>query len=148
MHLYRVLPVVLLLNACKDNPAADPLAMPPGQRQYDTAQLLRGEQLYNRYCASCHGAGGSGDPDWRQRGPDGRFRPPPLNGTAHTWHHPLAQLRHTIKNGGPPAQSNMPAWKDTLSDAQIDDIIAWFQALWPDEAYRAWYDIEQRARRR
>ena len=134
----------LLLVACSEQ--ADPLVMPPDQRVYDTAQLLRGEQLFNQHCASCHGPGASGDPNWRQQGVDGRFPPPPLNGTAHAWHHPLAQLRHTIKNGGPAGQSNMPAWKTILDDQQIDDIIAWFQSLWPDEAYTAWYGIEQRAR--
>jgi len=134
----------LLLVSCSDE--IDPLALPPEQRHYDTAQLLRGEQFFNQYCASCHGPGASGDPNWRQRGSDGRFPPPPLNGTAHTWHHPLAQLRHTIKNGGPVGQSNMPGWGEVLSDAQIDDIIAWFQALWPAEVYAAWYRTEQRAR--
>lgn len=134
----------LVLTACSDQP--DPLIMPPEQRAYDTQQLLRGEQLYNQNCANCHGAGAMGASNWRQRGTDGRFLPPPLNGTAHAWHHPLDQLRQTIKNGGPKGQSNMPAWGATLSDEQIDDIIAWFQSLWPAEAYKAWYSIEQRRR--
>lgn len=134
------------LTGC--SPAPDPLAMPPQQRYYDTAQLLRGEQLYNQHCVSCHGPGAGGDPNWRKRGPDGRFPPPPLNGTAHAWHHPLAQLRHTISNGGPPGNSNMPAWGEVLDEQQINDLIAWFQALWPAEAYAAWYDIEQQASHR
>lgn len=136
---------ILVLAGCGDQP--DPLALPPDQRQYDTAQLLRGEQLYNQHCARCHGPGATGDPNWRKLGADGRFPPPPLNGTAHTWHHPLAQLRDTIKNGGPPGQSNMPAWGSVLSDSQIDDIIAWFQSMWLDEIYAAWYRTEQRARK-
>ena len=135
---------LLLLSACSD--ALDPMALPPEQRSYDTSRLLSGEQLFIQYCASCHGAGATGDPNWRQRDSNGRFPPPPLNGSAHTWHHPLAQLRHTIKNGGPPGVSNMPAWGSTLSDEQIDDIILWFQALWPDQVYEEWYGIEQRAR--
>ena len=136
--------VSVILVSCSDE--IDPLALPPEQRQYDTAQLLRGEQLYNQNCASCHGPGAVGSPNWRQRGADGHFPPPPLNGTAHTWHHPLAQVRHTIKDGGPPGQSNMPAWGAVLSDQEIDDIIAWFQSLWTHEVYAAWYRMEQRAR--
>jgi mono/diheme cytochrome c family protein len=38
----------------------------------------------------------------------------------------------------------MPAWKDRLSDQQIEDIIAWFQSRWPDEQYVAWQDIDHR----
>ena len=134
--------VVLMLPACSEE--TTPLAMPPGQRHYESAQLQRGEEIFNQHCASCHGQDAVGDPNWRQQGSDGRFPPPPLNGSAHTWHHPLAQLRHTIKNGGPVGKSNMPAWKETLSDQQIDDVIAWFQSLWSEEVYRAWYDMEQR----
>ena len=134
----------LLLIGCSD-PAPDPLAMAPEQRRYDPAQLARGEQLYNQHCASCHGPSAAGAPNWRQRNADGRYPPPPLNGTAHAWHHPLAQLRQTIKHGGPRG-SQMPAWDRTLSDAQIDDIIAWFQSLWPAEIYTAWYGGEMRSR--
>ena len=137
---------LVLLSACGDAP--DPMALPPEQRNYDTARLLSGEQLFNQYCASCHGPGATGAPNWRQRDSDGRFPPPPLNGSAHTWHHPLAQLRHTIKNGGPPGASNMPAWGSTLSDEQIDDIILWFQSLWSLEVYQTWYSMEQNAKER
>jgi mono/diheme cytochrome c family protein len=57
-------------------------------------------------------------------------------------------LRLTINDGGPAGQSNMPAWGDTLNGEQIDDIIAWFQSLWPGPIYEAWYGIEERARKK
>jgi len=82
----------------------------------------------------------------RHRGPDGRFPPPPLNGTGHAWHHPKAVLHDVIKNGSPPGQGNMPAWRDRLTDEQIDDIIAWFQSQWPNQVYNAWYQMDQRSR--
>lgn len=114
----------------------------PIQRTLDFAAIARGAELYAQYCAACHGAQAEGAPNWQELGPDGKVRPPPLNGTGHTWHHPLAGLRHVIKNGGPPG-SNMPAFKDQLTDRQINDIIIWFQFLWPDEVYQAWYKRDQ-----
>ncbi len=129
-------------------PQAEPLAMPPEKRHYDSSQLLRGEAAFKENCASCHGSMAEGASDWRRRDQDDRFPPPPLDGTGHAWHHPLAQLRDTITSGGPAGQSNMPAWGSTLSPEEIDDVIAWFQSLWPDPIYEAWYGIEQRARQR
>ena len=143
--LLGLLTTATLAGGCGQQ--VDPLAMPPEKRQYDTAQLLRGEETYTQHCASCHGPGARGAVDWRRRDASGLFPPPPLNGTGHAWHHPLAQLRHTITNGGPAGQSNMPGWGAPLSAEQVDDVIAWFQSLWPDQIYEAWYKIEQRASR-
>ena len=63
---------------------------------------------------------------------------PPLNGTGHAWHHPQKVLIDVIKNGTARLGGNMPPWKDRLSDQEIEDIIAWFKAQWPDELYAAW----------
>ena len=118
----------------------------PVTRPRDFARLARGGQLYQQYCASCHGDRAQGDPNWRQRGGDGRFPPPPLDGSAHTWHHPMDQLKRVIREGGPPGQSNMPGWGDTLSERQIEDIILWFQSLWPDKTYQTWAEMDTRTR--
>lgn len=116
-------------------------------RQADFAQIARGGRLYAQNCAECHGESAQGAPNWRQRGPDGRFPPPPLNGSGHAWHHPLRQLQQVIKHGSP-GGGNMPAWSGRLSDAEIDAIIAWFQAQWPDEVYAAWRENNARAEAR
>lgn len=118
-------------------------AVPP--RVSVPAVLARGRQLFAQNCAACHGADAQGDPNWRFRGPDGKFPPPPLNGTGHSWHHPRAWLRQMIKSGSPPGQGNMPAWGNTLSDQDIEAIIAWFQSLWPEPVYEAWVQIDHRA---
>ena len=69
--------------------------------------------------------------------------PPPLNGTAHAWHHPRKALIYTIKNGTQAIGGNMPAWKDKLTDDEIESIILWFQSKWPDELYQAWAQRDQ-----
>lgn len=119
--------------------------VPPAARSQDFAQVMRGAKLYQANCAQCHGREGEGASSWRQRSADGKFPPPPLNGTGHAWHHPRKMLHHVIKNGSPGGQGNMPAWGGKLSDEEIEDIIAWFQSRWSDEVYTAWYGIEQRS---
>ncbi|HDP88838.1 MAG TPA: cytochrome c [Thioalkalivibrio sp.] len=114
-------------------------------RWYSEDQVRRGAAVFEQNCAVCHGAGAEGADNWQYRGPDGKFPPPPLNGTAHAWHHPLAQLFHMVKNGTQPA-GNMPAWGGTLSDEEMIAAIAWFQSLWPDEVYQAWFEMEMRVR--
>lgn len=104
------------------------------ERWYNQAHVQLGKPLYQQHCAACHGKQAEGAPSWNQRGADGRFPPPPLNGSAHTWHHPMANLYRTIMLG----QNNMPAHKDVLSKGQVLAILAWLQSLWPDEIYLAW----------
>ena len=106
------------------------------KRINDPAQITYGKKAYKEYCAKCHGLNAEGAIDWRKQLPDGNFPAPPLNGTGHAWHHPLPTLQNVIKNSRP--NSEMPAWKDTLNDAEINAIIAWFQSQWPDEIYTSW----------
>lgn len=121
----------------------EPEATPPPK---DFAAIARGKELYGQYCAECHGEQAEGAPEWRGYDEQGKLKPPPLNGTGHAWHHPQAVLHRHIKEGGPPRFSTMPAFGETLSDRQIDDIIAWFQSLWPEEIYQAWHEMDQRRR--
>lgn len=115
-------------------------------REVDFAKVSRGGRLYQQNCAECHGRAGQGAVNWRQRGADGMFPPPPLNGTGHAWHHPKRMLHYVIANGSPGSQGNMPAWRDRLSDQDIDDIIIWFQSKWPDQVYAAWQRMDRTKR--
>ena len=81
-------------------------------------------------------------------GSDGKYPPPPLNGTGHAWHHPLNMLFYTVKNGSPGGQGNMPAWKDKLTDGEIVAAIAWFQSRWNDEIYQAWAQRDLASRKK
>jgi mono/diheme cytochrome c family protein len=154
-QIFVLLATALVLAACGDTPQSEDAdrvtntssapARVIATRWYSEAQVRRGAEVFRQNCAVCHGAGAEGAENWQFRDADGRFPPPPLNGTAHAWHHPLAQLFDMIENGTQPT-GNMPAWGDTLSDDEILAAIAWFQSKWPDEVYQAWFEMEMRVR--
>jgi mono/diheme cytochrome c family protein len=135
--------VVLLLAAC-DKDGDTPATTAPA-RVTDAGQLARGAEAYRAHCAVCHGERAQGAPNWQKPGPDGKYPPPPLDGSAHAWHHPMAALKQTIRDGTTRLGGSMPAWRDKLSEADIEAVIVWFQSLWQEEIYRAWQDIDRRA---
>ena len=109
-----------------------------GGRWYSPAMVSSGARIFAASCASCHGASGEGAANWQQRGADGFFPPPPLNGSGHTWHHPLSALRATIERGGTAFGGKMPAFKGQLDRRRQDAVIAYIQSLWPSAIYTAW----------
>ncbi len=150
----------LLLAACDGEPPQPPAATttasapaaaptPPTagvQRWYDVARVARGAEVYAANCAVCHGDRGQGAFNWKQPGADGKLPPPPLDGTAHAWHHPIGALAYQIRNGAPGGQGAMPPFADKLSDEQLADVIAYFQDFWSDDIYASWLQIEMRSR--
>ena len=109
------------------------------QRWYSEDQVLAGSEVFAQHCAVCHGAGAEGTvSDWRRRLDDGSFPPPPLNGTAHAWHHPNSILLQVINNGGVAFGGRMPGFADILSEADKLAAIAYFQNFWDDEIYGHW----------
>ncbi len=123
-------------------PSAEPVASVA--RWYTLDQVQRGYRLFQENCAQCHKPDASGDPNWKQADAEGKLPPPPLDGTAHAWHHPLPLLRRIVREGGIPMDGSMPAFKDKLDATQIDAILAWVQSHWSDEIYAAWNGINQR----
>ena len=112
----------------------------PG-RWYTPSVVQAGKQVFDTHCAACHGKQGQGlADDWRVPLADGSYPPPPLNGTAHTWHHPAVQLIRTINEGGASLGGKMPAFRDVLSDPQKAAVIAYFQNWWSDEIYNIWLE--------
>lgn len=112
----------------------------------DPEQIRRGRQVFEANCQECHGPGGKGQGgDWRERRPNGMFPPPPLDDSAHAWHHPTAILKRSIRNGSPPGWGDMPAWEGKLTEAQIDDVVVYIKSLWSPEVYRHWTEIEKRS---
>lgn len=106
-------------------------------------QVERGRRVYEKNCQECHGIEGRGQPgDWRVKRPNGMYPPPPLDDTAHAWHHPTTVLRKAIMKGSPPGEGDMPAWEGKLSDQEIDDVIVYIKSLWSPEVFRHWIEIE------
>ena len=110
---------------------------PQTQRWYTQQQVINGEKTFGQICAACHKKDASGTKNWQESN-NGVFPPPPLNGQAHTWHHPLAQLHSTIKDGTSSLGGNMPAWGKILNDEKILETIAFFQSKWSEEIYETW----------
>lgn len=140
---------MLLLTACgqQEDTArkAAQVAASSAQRFSDFGQVTRGGRLFQEYCASCHGVDAQGAANWRQKGADGKYPAPPLNGTGHAWHHPEKVLLMTIRDGTKRLGGSMPAWGDKLSEQDMRDIIAWFQAKWPQEIHAEWARRNARA---
>ena len=109
-----------------------------GERWYNDEQVTRGEPLFRQNCAACHGQNAEATPNWKQTDANGNYPPPPLNGTAHTWHHDIDLLRRTIREGGAKLGGLMPGFEGQLNAEEIDSIIAFFQSKWPDEIYQRW----------
>ncbi len=108
-------------------------------REGNADNIARGAKLYKENCVQCHRDNAQGTPNWHTKDASGNYPPPPLNGTAHTWHHPQSLLVKLIRDGS----KVMPAFGAKLSDEEITDIIYWFQSLWPDEVYSSWAQINQ-----
>ncbi len=108
-------------------------------RWYSTDQVALGTEVFAQNCAVCHGTSAEGTvEDWRQRLDDGSFPPPPLNGSAHAWHHPTPMLLQVINNGGEAFGGKMPPFEDVLEDSEKLAAIAFFQSFWTDEIYAQW----------
>lgn len=116
-------------------------------RWYSELQVVKGYHLFQANCATCHQTDASGTKEWRKPDASGNYPPPPLNGTAHTWHHPLAILRRTVQTGGIPLGGTMPPFGDKLTAEEIDNILAWVQSHWSDEIYAAWNTSNLQAQR-
>ena len=61
---------------------------------------------------------------------------PPHDANGHTWHHADRQLFTITKHGVgavvPGYESDMPAFADTLIDAEIVAILAYIKSTWPE----------------
>jgi len=112
-------------------------------RWYTQVQVERGRELFQAHCSACHGQQAQATSEWRTPGADGNYPPPPLNGSAHAWHHPLPVLARVIEQGGIPHGGVMPGFSETLDRDQIRETIAFFQSFWPDEIYSRWSEINE-----
>lgn len=107
----------------------------------DAETLAQGEEIYNTYCASCHGAEGEGQFPDNPMQPDetGRIGAPPHTSAGHTWHHADQLLYDIVKNGSdaPPNMFYpMPAFGEQLSDDEIVAVISFLKTWWTEDERR------------
>jgi len=124
--------LVLLLMTTSNAHAGDP------DRWFTEEQVKQGSALFQQNCASCHGQNAEATSNWKQPDSNGNYPPPPLNGTAHTWHHAKDSLKRTIVEGGVKIGGVMPAIGNKLTDPELDAVVAYFQSFWPNSIYKSW----------
>jgi mono/diheme cytochrome c family protein len=121
---------IALGSACRFPPRVSQQADP----EADARSVARGEPLYLQNCAPCHGASGEGN------GPLAKeFDPPPTNLVASgihvstrglelvisTPHYSSRLVEERVTTGN----REMPAWKEVLTQQQIDDVVAYVRNL-------------------
>ena len=139
--------LLVLLISCgeksKQTKAVDGSITFKESRWYTQQQFELGKQVFTANCAQCHGGKGQGlVEDWKTPNPTGQFSAPPLNGSAHTWHHSTEVLMETINKGGIPLGGSMPSFQEVLSEEEKLAVIAFVQNLWNDETYGKWLKID------
>ncbi|NYT43504.1 cytochrome c [Alcaligenaceae bacterium] len=114
----------------------------------DQSLVMQGKAIYANNCAACHGEALQGQPNWRERMSNGRLPAPPHDKSGHTWHHPDAMLVDMVKNGlvpgktAPPGYvSDMPAYRDILSDQQIIAVLTYIKSTWPPKVLEAQKEV-------
>lgn len=120
-------PMAIMLAACDGEPDA---------AAAKAARVAVGAGIYERHCASCHGANLEGQPNWRERLANGRLPAPPHDASGHTWHHADQVLFDLVKQGvaayaGAGYESDMPAYAVRLSDDEIRAVLAFIKSRWP-----------------
>jgi len=125
------IPLIILLAGCN----------PEEKNKNSGSMVLLGEKIYNKNCLSCHGPKGQGlAKDWRVKDENGNYPAPPLNGTAHTWHHSPEQLLYTINKGGVEMGGQMPAFEKRLTEEEKKALIEYMYSLWPKEIQEKYDD--------
>jgi len=132
MKLYQQITVLILIFLTNHVVSASP------QRWFTPQQVTQGKAIFKQNCASCHGQNAEATFNWKQTDANGKYPPPPLNGTGHAWHHDLDLLKRTIREGGQKLGGVMPPFESKLGAGEIELAIAYFQSKWPDELYDKW----------
>ena len=112
--------MTVILMACGGNSSADDSPFPI---KITDQRVAVGEQVYATNCTVCHGEIGAvptlpGAPSHAEDG--------------HTWHHADRHLFQWILDRPPLAQV-MPAFRGTLSDAEVSAVLAYIKSEWPTD---------------
>jgi len=119
-----IIAIIVLLTGCSSGE----------KEKTPESNVALGENIFNQNCVSCHGSKGRGlAEDWKVKDANGNYPAPPLNGTAHTWHHSPSQLLYTINKGGGEMGGQMPGFEERLSEEEKLALLDYIYSLWPSE---------------
>lgn len=116
----------------------------------DDSIVAQGADIYAAQCAACHGASLQGEPNWRERGDDGRLPAPPHDASGHTWHHDSEALFQLTKYGvakligDPGYASDMPVYDGVLTDNEIVAVLSYIKSTWPQDIRERHDEAENR----
>ncbi|MDF0749714.1 cytochrome c [Marinobacter sp. 71-i] len=121
--------IVPVLAGASDGPVSADNAPP---------EVHQGRQVYEQYCAACHGWQGEGADDWKKPNEKGEMPAPPHDDTGHTWRHSDAMLFKMIAEGwrhpfNKSDRLTMPAFGESLTNQEIGAVIEYLKSLWTDE---------------
>lgn len=113
-------PLTGMVLVAQGNPDAaktkNPVAATPGS-------VAAGKQIFQRYCATCHGINAQG-------GSGSDISPPAPDLTDSEWKHGSTdgEIFYVIKNGVPP-DLNMEPWGDRINDTDIWNVVNYIDSL-------------------
>ena len=110
-------------------------------RPDDAALVARGEEVYRKNCASCHGADLRGQPGWQTTA----GKAPPHDASGHTWHHPDRMLVMVTRQGTMRRGGAMPGFGESLSEEDIVAVLSYIKSRWPEEIRAAHDRINARS---
>ncbi|MEH6576327.1 MAG: cytochrome c [Amphritea sp.] len=101
----------------------------------DSYLINSGREIYQQYCAACHGAAAEGAPNWKKPNDQGEMPPPPHGPEGHTWRHSDAMLQRMISQGwrdpfNKTQRLTMPAFQKELPPKEIAAVITYLKTLW------------------
>ena len=94
-----------------------------------SAQAADAKQVFDFYCAQCHGV--KGDGKGINVGPDFATDPRNFTNAEEMAKRTDADIKGVIKDGGQSISKSplMPPWGATLSAAEVDDLLAYIRKL-------------------
>jgi mono/diheme cytochrome c family protein len=107
----------------------------------DTKAVSQGQNLYQQFCATCHGTNLEGAPNWKLPLADGSLPPPPHDDSGHTWHHPDFLLLQIMSEGGKPLYDGvMPGFAAQLTQEDMRAILEFLKSHWSRKSreYQWW----------
>ena len=107
-----------------------PASSAPGTSPHPSPD--RGMQVFQAYCVGCHGASGKGNgPMASPLVRDFGVRPTDLTAGNYTVQKSEEELKNAILGGGKAVHRTayMPAWSQTLSPGQVDDLVAYIREI-------------------